>query len=92
MPAYMNRDLILPPCYDPEAIFAFAMTYNGYEGLGSFDASADAAHARRCETRADVRNELFFACRAARHSGDDRFIELYAELRPHFERFIAEAG
>ncbi len=86
----MNRDLILPSCDDPAGIFAFAMTYNGYEEHGSFDACADAANAKLRETLADIRNELFFACRASRHADDDRFVETYAELLPHFERLLGK--
>lgn len=86
----MNRDLILPPHNDPEGIFAFAMTFNGYEAHGSFDACARAAKAKRRASLEDLRNELFFACRASRHCGDDGFVEVYAELRPHFERMLAD--
>ena len=84
----MNVDIMLPPQDDPQAIFAFGMTFNGYEAFGSFDACAAAAKARRRETLEDLRNELFFACRASRHTGDDAYVALYAELRPLFERVL----
>ncbi len=87
----MNRALILPPLDDPKAIFEFAMTYNGYEEHGSFNACAGAALAKRRATLTDLRNELFFACRASRHSGNNGFVEAYAELLPLFEQFLGEA-
>ena len=87
----MNDDIMLPPQDDPQAIFAFAMSFNGYEAFGSFEACAAAAKARRRETLEDLRNELFFACRASRHMGDDGYVALYAELRPLFERMLGRA-
>ncbi len=84
----MNRYLILPPLGDAAAIFAFGMTFNGYEAFGSFEACAAAAKARRRETLEDLRNELFFACRASRHMQDDAYVAAYAELRPLFMRMM----
>jgi hypothetical protein len=87
----MNRHLILPPLGDPAAIFEFGMTFNGYEAFGSFEACAAAAKARKRETIDDLRNELFFACRASRHMQDDAYVDFYAELRPLFERMLGRA-
>lgn len=86
----MNRDLILPSIDDPSAIFEFAMTFDGYQAHGSFDACAAAAKTRKRDTLEDIRNELFFACRASRHMQDDQFVTVYAELLPHFERLLGQ--
>jgi len=74
----------LPDANDAAAIFEFAMTFNGYEYFGSFDASADAAASGDRSSVALIRNELFFAARASRHGDDDRLIVLYRELMPLF--------
>ena len=76
----------LPDANDPTAIFEFAMSFNGYEHFGSFEKCCEAAKSRSRASLDDVRNELFFECRASRHRGDDRFVERYVELLPHFER------
>lgn len=78
----------LPDANDPSAIFEFAMTFNGYEHFGSFGACERAAKSRVRASLDDVRNELFFECRASRHRGDSDFVERYAELRSHFERLL----
>lgn len=85
----MNRRLILPPLGDAAAIFEFGMTFNGYEAFGSFEACAAAANARKRETLDDLRNELFFACRASRHCDNDSYLSTYAELRPLFVTMLA---
>jgi len=72
----------LPPINDPAAVFEFAMTFNGYEHFGSFEASAEASKKRDRRTLDDIRNELFFAARASRHGGDDHFLDVYSELLP----------
>ena len=77
----------LPDANDPTAIFEFAMTFNGYEHFGSFGACERAARARNRASLTDVRNELFFECRASRHRGDNGFVDCYAVLLPHFERY-----
>lgn len=87
----MNDDITLPLQDDPKAIFAFGMTFDGYEAFGSFEACAAAAKARRRETLEDLRNELFFACRASRHMQDDAYVAFYAQLLPHFERTLGKA-
>lgn len=84
----MNRYLILPPLGDAAAIFAFGMAFNGYEAFGSFEACAAAAKASRRDTLDDLRNELFFACRASRHRQDDAYVAVYAELRPLFMQMM----
>ena len=85
----MERGLIvrlanLPDVNDAAAIFEFAMTFNGYEYFGSFDASADAATSGNRSSLDLIRNELFFVARASRNGDDDRLIVLYRELMPLF--------
>lgn len=72
----------LPDANDAAAIFEFAMTFNGYEYFGSFDASAAAAGSGDRSSLALIRNELFFVARASRHGADDRFVALYQKLLP----------
>jgi len=74
----------LPDANDAAAIFEFAMTFNGYEYYGSFDASATAAASGDRSSLALIRNELFFAARASRHGDDDRLVDLYRQLVPLF--------
>lgn len=70
------------------AISKFAMTFNGYEYFGSFDASVDAAASRDRSSLALIRNDLFFAARGSRNGDDDRFVDVYQQLLP---RFAAQA-
>ncbi|MGC5799346.1 hypothetical protein [Sphingomonas sp. NFX23] len=70
----------LPGENDRDAIFTFAMTFNGYEHFGSFEAAADAAKSRDRSSLELLRNELFFAARASRHRDDDRFVDTYQDL------------
>lgn len=80
-------DLLLPDEGDLEAILIFALSFNGYEELGSFEASAAAAQLKKRATLRDIRNELFFAARASRHGGDGHFADLYLELLPMFRKW-----
>ena len=59
----------LPDPDDPDAVFAFVRSFNGYDHFGSFEACAENAHAARRETLVDLRNELFFHWRACAHKG-----------------------
>ena len=77
----------LPPVSDRRAIFEFAMTFNGYEHFGSFEACAEAANSGDRSSLELIRNELFFAARASRHADDERYVDLYLELLPEFNRF-----
>lgn len=72
----------LPSEDDPAAIFTFAMSFNGYEEFGSFEASAEAAHQKGRRTLREIRNELFFAARASRHGGCETYVDVYRELVP----------
>lgn len=81
----------LPTCDNTSGIFAFAMSYNGYEEYGSFEACAAAALERPRSTLDELRNELFFQCRAGRHMNSEYFVEIYKELLPHFERILGES-
>ncbi len=80
---------MLPPVGDRNAVFKFAMTFDGYEYFGSLEASAEKARQRSRATLAEVRNELFFSARASRHCDDDHFLERYAELLPHFRALLS---
>ncbi len=72
----------LPDAADRKAVAKFALSFNGYEHFGSFQASVDAAMSKRRQTLDDLRNELFVAYRASNHRGDDTFIGVYRELMP----------
>ncbi len=74
----------LPNPDDASAIFAFAMTFNGYDYFGSFDASAAAAGSGDRSSLELLRNELFFAARASRYGDNDRFVSVYRQLMPLF--------
>ncbi len=76
----------LPDPADPEQVFAFAMTFNGYDHYGSLKASAEAARERRRQNLDDLRNELFFSARALRHGGGDKYLRVYADLLPRFRQ------
>ena len=77
----------LPSDGDGAAIFKFAMSFNGYEHFGSFEASAEAAKSGDRSSLILLRNELFFAARASRHREDDRYIAVYRELLPELRRY-----
>lgn len=79
----------LPDPSDSKAVFAFAMTFNGYEYFGSSDAAYAAARERRRASLIDIRNELFLAARASRHAENEDYMHCYRELLPIFERMIA---
>ncbi|MET3442951.1 hypothetical protein ABIC94_003740 [Variovorax paradoxus] len=79
----------LPDPTDRQAVFAFAMTFNGYEHFGSSEAAFAAARERRRSSLVDVRNELFLAARASRHGDNDDYLERYRELLPVFQRLLA---
>jgi len=87
----MNRITIndLPDPDNSRAVFAFAMSFNGYEHFGSFSASLQVAKQRTRATLTDVRNELFVLARASRHVGNDDFLDLYRELVPVLHELIA---
>jgi len=87
----VNSDLAveqLPAPGDRNAVFAFAMSFDGYEHFGSFEAAAENARARSRATLTDVRNELFMQARASRHRDDDKFLDTYQELLPCLKRLI----
>ena len=80
----------LPQVDDSRSIFAFAMSYNGYEQFGLFEGAADAARSGDRSSLDLVRNELFFAARASRYRGDDRYVELYRDLLPNLRKFSSD--
>ena len=73
---------MLPKPDDRDSIFAFAMTFNGYEQSGSFDESARKARDKSRNSLDELRNELFFSARASRHRGDELYLDTYRELYP----------
>jgi hypothetical protein len=77
----------LPPDDDPDAIFAFAMSFNGYQHYGSLEASAEAARKAERDSLEALRNELFFSARASRARDDDRYLETYREILPLLRRY-----
>ncbi len=81
----------LPGENDRDAIFKFAMTFNGYEHFGSFEAAADAAKSRDRSSLELLRNELFFAARASRHRDDDLFVDTYQDLLPLLRLHVSNA-
>ncbi|MEO0699266.1 MAG: hypothetical protein AAFY81_06055 [Pseudomonadota bacterium] len=79
----------LPPVKDYSAIAKFAGSFNGYEHFGSFKACSEAAKAKSRDNLDAIRNELFFAYRAANHTGDTNILlSAYEELLPLFERYL----
>ena len=80
----------LPDPADRNAVFEFAMSFNGYEHYGSFEAAAEAAKSGRRASLDDLRNELFFEARASRHRGDDDFLKTHSELLPLFREKLRQ--
>ncbi len=78
----------LPDPADVSGVFAFAMSFNGYEELGSFEACTRAARERRRASLVDLRNELFCAARASRYAGSTGYLETYAALLPLFQHML----
>jgi hypothetical protein len=78
----------LPDPLDRNAVFAFAMSFDGYEHFGSFEAAAQNARTRSRETLTDIRNALFMHARGSRHRGDDLFLEHYRDMLPRFRQLL----
>lgn len=75
----------LPQKGDARGIFRFGMTFNGYEFYGSLAESGNACRnssEKSDRTLAELRNELFFCCRASRHMQVDDYIERYEAIYP----------
>jgi hypothetical protein len=70
-----NRELkvsdLPAPGADWSTINRFALTFNGYEQLGSFEACAEIANARKSDTLTDLRACLFFEQRRWHHFGGE---------------------
>jgi len=68
-----NRQLKLEripdPDVDPCQWDAFALTIDGYEAAGSFEACAALYHEKNATTLTELRCALFFASRKDRHGG-----------------------
>ncbi len=86
--------MLLPSADDHAGIFAYAMEFNAYAAFGSFKAVADIARRAPRSTLEEVRTELFFKARAARHLGTytDLYVQVYSELLPLLEKFSASSG
>ena len=82
----------LPSASDRNAVFAFAISFNGYEHFGSFQAAAESARSRNRSSLIEPRNELFMSARASRHCNDDEFLNVYKELLPLFKVIINQGG
>ncbi|SAL05545.1 hypothetical protein AWB78_07558 [Caballeronia calidae] len=54
-----------------EEVVRFGHTFDGYRQMGSFEACAAVAHAKKHGTLSELRACLFFEQRASRHSGED---------------------
>lgn len=78
----------LPEPTDKNAVFEFAMTFDGYKHFGSFEATSANGRAKKRESLTDLRNELFMSARASRHCDNDKFLERYIELLPLFKQMI----
>jgi hypothetical protein len=88
-----NSDLSLenlPEPTDIRSVFAFAMSFDGYDHFGSFEAAIKNAQLMKRESLTDLRNELFMCARAYRHcDGDEKeFLKRYAELLPLLKQAI----
>lgn len=79
---------MLPDPADRQAVFAFAMTFNGYEHFGSREGAFASDRERRRSSLEDVRNELFLVARASRHGDNDDYLQRYLELLPVFQRLL----
>jgi hypothetical protein len=91
LPPLTNEELNsthLPDPQDRNAVYAFAMTFNGYEHFGSFEAASANARARQRLTLVDLRNELFMQARGSNHRGDDYFLTCYRELLPKCKELL----
>jgi hypothetical protein len=78
----------LPEPTDQKAVFEFAMSFNGYEYFGSFEAAADNARTRKRESLTDLRNELYMCARASKQCDEDYFSARYIELLPLLKQAI----
>ena len=86
-----DKDLaaeLLPPLDDPASIFAFAMTFDGYEHFGSAEAAGANARAKPRASLTDLRNELFISSRRSRHQGSDEYLATYKELLPLLQKAL----
>lgn len=82
----------IPPANaDWGSISEFALTYNGFETQGSFEACAEIAHAQRCTSLGEVRTCLYFEQRRWRHYGeqpDDEAMKYIRDLVEQIRRYV----
>ncbi len=93
-----NEDLTLDDIPEPTArwgeIGRFALTFNGYERLGSFEACAAIANECRHDSLTNARACLFFEQRRWRHFGgapSGREMAYIRELVQRIREFVASA-
>jgi hypothetical protein len=64
----------------------FALSFNGYEELGSFEKCAEIANAQRHETLTNLRTCLFFEQRRWRHFGETPDVNAMEYIREILEK------
>ena len=70
-----------PPDADWNTLTAFALSFNGYQTLGSFEVCAEIANARKSDTLTNLRACLFFEQRRWRHFGEHPDSEAMSYIR-----------
>ena len=80
------------PDADWSTISEFALTFNAYEALGSLEACAEIANARKAATLTDLRTCLFFEQRRWRHFGEKPDASSMEYIRGILERIRAKIG
>lgn len=88
----MTPDDVPNPGAPWEQIIEFAHTFDAYEALGSFEASAEIANSRRHESLTDLRTCLFFEARRWRHFGEDPEGEDLAYIQSVVEKIRAKVS
>ena len=71
---------------DWDAIGVFALTFNGYKELGSFEKCAEIASQQNHSTLTELRSCLFFEQRRWRHYGDEPETEAMAYIKDIVEK------
>ena len=77
----LRADDIPAPDAPWDAIWAFALTFNGYRHCGSFEKCAEIANEKRDATLADLRTCLFFERQRWHHYGDEPDVESEPYIR-----------
>lgn len=72
----LQAELIPDPAGDLADWIEFALTINGYEVAGSFEACAALANNKMAKTLTELRCALFFEARRDRHMGGMGYIDM----------------